>query len=204
MTKSSSFCLFHFSIFTFQFLLFQSTPLAAQVPGAPDVKPMVVDAAKVKAAGLRVLEGKHLTLYTDVPSSPAVDDLPAVFDAAVPQWAAYFNIPAAKIAGWRMNGFLIGDKEKFVALGLIPIVGLGGFAGRAEPVVRAEQVELVTATGTRQAALNADSAGVTLTLFTRKGRPASALRLTDSTLTLLDASGRHIATLGGPMVRHLE
>jgi hypothetical protein len=45
---------------------------------------------------------------------------------------------------------------------------------------------------------------VTLTLFTGKGRPASAMRLTDSTLTLLDASGREIATLGGPQVRHLE
>jgi hypothetical protein len=94
--------------------------LRAQVPGQPDVRPMVVDAAKVKAAGLRVLEGKHLTLYTDVPSSPAVDELPAVFDAAVPQWAAYFGIPAAKTAAWRMNAFFIVDKEKFTRLGLIP------------------------------------------------------------------------------------
>lgn len=89
------------------------------------------------------------------------------------------------------------------ALCLLP-VGLGAFAYGAGPVVRAEQVELVTAKGTRQAALNADSAGVTLTLFTTKGRPASALRLTDSTLALLDASGRTIALLGGPRVRHLE
>ena len=90
------------------------------------------------------------------------------------------------------------------ALCLLP-VGLGAFAsGGSGPVVRAEQVELVTASGTRQAALNADSAGVTLTLFTAKGRPASALRLSDSALTLLDASGRPVATLGGPRVKHLE
>lgn len=94
--------------------------LRAQIPGAPDVKPMIVDAAQVKAAGLRVLEGKHLTIYTDVPSSPAFDELPAVFDAAVPQWAAYFGIPAAKTAAWRMSGFVMVDKKKFEALGLIP------------------------------------------------------------------------------------
>jgi hypothetical protein len=89
------------------------------------------------------------------------------------------------------------------ALCLLP-VGLGAFAGRPGPVVRAEQVELVTASGTRQATIDADSAGVTVTLFTAKGRPASALRLSDSTLTLLDADGRAVATLGGPRVRHLD
>jgi hypothetical protein len=89
------------------------------------------------------------------------------------------------------------------ALCLLP-VGLGAFASRSGPVVRAEQIELVTASGTRQASLDADSAGVTLTLFTTKGRPASALRLSDSTLTLLDANGRPVATLGGPRVRHLD
>ena len=86
---------------------------------------------------------------------------------------------------------------------LLP-VGLGAFAsGGPAPVVQAEQVELVNATGTRQAVLSADSTGVTLTLFTVKGRPASALRLSDSTLMLLDASGEPVATLGGPRVRHL-
>ena len=95
------------------------------------------------------------------------------------------------------------DALAWGALCLVP-VGLGAFTNGTGPVVRAEQVELVTASGTRQAALNADSAWVTLTLFTAKGRPASALRLSDSTLTLLDASGRTVATLGGPRVRHLE
>jgi hypothetical protein len=89
------------------------------------------------------------------------------------------------------------------ALCLLP-VGLGAFGSRSGPVVRAEQVELVTPGGTRQATLDADSAGVTLTLFTTKGRPASALGLSDSTVTLLDADGRPVATLGGPRVRHLD
>jgi hypothetical protein len=89
------------------------------------------------------------------------------------------------------------------ALCLLPL-GLGAFASGTGPVVRAEQVELITAAGIRQATLEADSAGVTLTLFTTKGRPASGLHLSDSTLTLLDASGRPVAALGGPRVRHLD
>lgn len=88
-------------------------------------------------------------------------------------------------------------------LSLLPI-GLGAFTIGAGPVVRAERVELITASGSRQAVMDSDSAGVTLTLFTTSGRPASAVRLTDSTLALLDARGRTIALLGGPVVRHLE
>jgi hypothetical protein len=84
-------------------------------------------------------------------------------------------------------------------------VALGAFAtSRPAPVVQADRVELITANGTRQAVLSADSAGVNLTLFTVRGRQASALRLSnDSTLTLLDGAGRPVATLGGPKVRHL-
>ena len=89
------------------------------------------------------------------------------------------------------------------ALGLLPL-GLGAFVtGGAGPVVRAEQVELLNAAGARQALLSADSAGVTLTLFGARGKPVSAMQLGDSALTLLDAGGQPVATLGGPRVRHL-
>ena len=54
-----------------------------------------LDEERVAAAGLRKLEGNHLTLYTDLPPSPEVDELPHVFDEAVPLWRIYFaaNIP---------------------------------------------------------------------------------------------------------------
>jgi hypothetical protein len=104
----------------------------------------------------------------------------------------------------RLEGYHRGLRSlAWGALCLLPL-GLGAFASGSGPVVRAEQVELISPSGTRQATLNADSAGVTVTLFTTKGRPASALRLSDSTLTLLDASGRPVATLGGPRIRHLD
>lgn len=89
------------------------------------------------------------------------------------------------------------------ALCLLPFA-LGAFVtGGADPVVRAQQVELLNPAGARQAVLSADSTGVTLTLFGPRGKPVSALELGDSALTLLDAGGQPVATLGGPQVRHL-
>lgn len=83
-------------------------------------KSVVVDVDRVRAAGLRVIAGKHLTLYTDLPASAAVDELPRVFDAAVPQWAHYFKADPAKVAGWKAQAFLIKDKAKFVQAGVYP------------------------------------------------------------------------------------
>src|SRR5690606_32755907 len=48
--------------------------------GASAIPP--VDDAAVRAAGIRKLEGRRVTLYTDLPSQPEVDDLPDAFDAA--------------------------------------------------------------------------------------------------------------------------
>src|SRR5690348_7571869 len=85
-----------------------AAPAFAQKP-YPDLKPMAVDDARAQSSGLRKLVGTHLTLYTDVPSSPAVDELPAIFDAAVPQWAAYFGVEKTLWPDWRMIGFVIVD-----------------------------------------------------------------------------------------------
>jgi len=78
-----------------------------------------IDAAKVEAAGIRRLAGKHLTLYTDLPARAAVDELPAVVDAAFPQWCAYFNLKPEANAGWHLTGCLMKDKDAFVRAGLL-------------------------------------------------------------------------------------
>ncbi len=80
----------------------------------------VFDEGRAQAAGIRTLTGRHLVLYTDLLAGEAVDALPAVFDAAVPLWAAYFGVDPAETADWRVQVFLIGDREKFAALRLLP------------------------------------------------------------------------------------
>jgi hypothetical protein len=79
-----------------------------------------IDDAKVAAAGIRKITGRHLTLYTDVPAAADVDELPAVFDQAVLQWSEYFGVPAGKTADWKLVGYLIRDKERFIGTGLFP------------------------------------------------------------------------------------
>jgi len=71
--------------------------------------------------GLRRLDGKHLILYTDLPSHPTVDELPHVFDLAVPQWCKYFQTPVDEAKDWRLIGSLIVDKARFVRASLLPV-----------------------------------------------------------------------------------
>jgi hypothetical protein len=94
-----------------------------------------LDLRQLEAAGLRVLEGRHVRIVTDLPSSAAVDELPAVFDAAVPQWAAYFDVPMARLNDAHWQGFLVKDRATFAALGLMPAERpefLTGYANGAE------------------------------------------------------------------------
>ena len=74
----------------------------------------------LKAAGIRKLESKHLTLYTDLPSVPAVDDLPRVFDLAIPQWAKFFGAKLDEFENWHVRGCVIQNKERFREYGLLP------------------------------------------------------------------------------------
>ncbi len=74
----------------------------------------------MQAAGIRAVAGRHLTLHTDLPPSPAVDELPRVFDAALAQWAAYFEVDPASLGAWRMQGFLMRDAARFRTAGLLP------------------------------------------------------------------------------------
>lgn len=79
-----------------------------------------IDDARVGAMGIRSVAGRHFTLYTDLPASEAVDELPKVFDAAVPQWCEYFRIPPQAAQDWHLVAYVIGDKDRFRKSGLLP------------------------------------------------------------------------------------
>ena len=79
-----------------------------------------IDEEQVAAAGLRRIEGKHLILYTDLPSDFHINELPKVFDEAVPLWCEYFGVSEEKVADWKLVGYLINSKEKHQQAGLFP------------------------------------------------------------------------------------
>ncbi|HRX78820.1 MAG TPA: hypothetical protein P5307_07135 [Pirellulaceae bacterium] len=80
----------------------------------------VIDEERVAASGIRKLVGKHLILYTDLPETPAIEELPEVFDAAIPQWSEYFGVDATAVESWQQVGYLMQDKTRFVTSGLLP------------------------------------------------------------------------------------
>lgn len=87
------------------------------------------------AAGFRRLEGQHLTLITDLAASAEVDELPAVFDAAFPQWCEYFSLDPKQHAPWRVTGYLMQSKEHFQQAGYwradLPAFANGYSTGKA-------------------------------------------------------------------------
>ncbi|RCS52818.1 hypothetical protein DTL42_08260 [Bremerella cremea] len=85
----------------------------------PEVK-FTADPSKLEAAGIRVIEGKHVQLYTDLEPSPEIDELPQVFDAAFPQWCEYFRVDPVENADWKIKAVLMTNKEKFREAGLFP------------------------------------------------------------------------------------
>lgn len=90
-------------------------------PGERVIRPpMEVDEQRVAAAGVRKLQSQHLTLYTDIPSSPEVDELPRVFDQALPQWCDYFGLDPDEHRDFHLTGYAIRDRQLFRRLGLLP------------------------------------------------------------------------------------
>ena len=77
--------------------------------------------------GIRLLRGKHLWLFTDLPADREVDQLSRVFDLAVPQWAAAFGISENRWRTWKMTGCLMKDPEKFRRASLFPVEKLQNF-----------------------------------------------------------------------------
>ena len=79
-----------------------------------------IDDRHVLSLGIRKVVGKHLTLYTDLPASPEVDELPAVFDLAVPQWCEYFQVDRGWLARWQIIACVMTNKDRFQQAGLLP------------------------------------------------------------------------------------
>ena len=110
----------------FVFLLVLWTLIAtADAQTMEDINPrmqdaMEVDLELVRANGLRIIDGQHIKIYTDVPASETIDELPAIFDAAVPQWCEYFGVDVAETKPWKLQAFLIRDKKRFEKANLVP------------------------------------------------------------------------------------
>jgi hypothetical protein len=94
--------------------------LAAQA-ASEEFRLPILDENRIKTAGITRAEGRYLTLYHDLEDPAVGQELTAAFDAAVPQWLAYFELPEEKIVGWKLVGCVMRQKERFVGSGLYPV-----------------------------------------------------------------------------------
>jgi hypothetical protein len=87
---------------------------------------------------------------------------------------------------------------------ILGAAALAAFKTTPPEVVQAERIELVTREGLRQAQLAADSVGLTITLFDRRGRETASFRFDDEPrLAVLNQSRQEVVGLGPPRPQHL-
>lgn len=78
-----------------------------------------INEKKAAELGIRRIEGKNVTLTTDLPPSPGVDQIPAALDAAIPHICRFFNVDERKFENWKINAFLMRDVGSFIEIGVL-------------------------------------------------------------------------------------
>lgn len=81
---------------------------------------LILPASAAAEAGMRQLQGRHITIFTDLPEDPSVAELPKVFDLAIPQWAAFFRVKPAQFVDWHVRAFVMRNEVRFRNEGLLP------------------------------------------------------------------------------------
>ncbi len=88
--------------------------------------PLKIDPQRVAAAGISVLSGKHITLYTDVRADLVEGETDPrqrwieLFDAAVPAWCEQFDTDRADAENYALSAIIMQDQQRFRNAGLIP------------------------------------------------------------------------------------
>lgn len=78
-----------------------------------------LDKQRLQADGVRCLDGKHIVLYTDLPSEERFDELPGLFDQMIPLLCDYFGLEQKNYEDFRIEAFLIRDFDKFKTGGAV-------------------------------------------------------------------------------------
>ncbi len=94
--------------------------------------PMKIDPQRVSAAGISVLRGKHITLYTDVRAEESQNQQASesqndprqrwveLFDAAVASWFEKFDIDRSLVKDYALTAIVMQDQQRFKQARLIP------------------------------------------------------------------------------------
>ena len=101
---------------TFAPVAFAQTSLERMRQINPNIRdPIAIDENLIAANGIRKLAGKYVSIYTDVRNRPDIEELPRVFDEAVPQWCEYFGVELNRVQGWHVRAMIMADDQRFRA-----------------------------------------------------------------------------------------
>lgn len=92
---------------------------ALRLPGSGLSRLPKLEASRLQASGIQVLEGQHIVLLTDVPvrlaSQESLQELVTVFDAAYPLWCEKLQLEPTP---WKIRAHLFHNPQRFKDLGL--------------------------------------------------------------------------------------
>lgn len=119
MKKSSFLLAFLFLPFFLSFAQAQFDNLADDASFQYRTHPrVVVEKEHAEAAGLKVLDGKHVKIVTDLELTPAVKALPEAVDDAFPQLCNFFGVEDDP--DWVLTVFLMKNNLKFIEANYLP------------------------------------------------------------------------------------
>lgn len=77
-------------------------------------------ASPAYGAEMRTLDGRYIRIITDLPPNEANEQWIAAFDAAIPKFCEFWEVPLESVDGWRATACVMSEKEPFLASGLLP------------------------------------------------------------------------------------
>jgi hypothetical protein len=83
-------------------------------------RPFEIQRPFVEANGIRVLDGANLLLLIDSTDREDIQELPLVFQLAIPQWCELFSMDVSRAKDWKMRGYVIENDLRFRRAGLMP------------------------------------------------------------------------------------
>ena len=67
-----------------------------------------------------VLQGNHIKIVTDLEKTAELQELPRVFDLAVPQWCDFFSVRPGDYQDWKLTCYLMQNPDRFRSVGMLP------------------------------------------------------------------------------------
>lgn len=84
------------------------------------ISTLLADENNFTEFGLLTREGQHLRLTSDVDDPKLLNDLVQSFDDSVPQWLAFWGVPEAQVANWKIQAYLMRNVDTFRKSGALP------------------------------------------------------------------------------------